>query len=111
MNLLFQTRKPRPFHHEMVYADDRRERLAAIERRARHELGLKMDDGVESLKDSGDVDAHSAPRAQRDFSDGRISFRSDLQRRAPSRRGLQANGSLMIAAVVALCALIMLLIF
>lgn len=40
MNILFQTRRPRRFHHEMIYSDERSERLKAIERRARQELGM-----------------------------------------------------------------------
>jgi hypothetical protein len=33
-------KKPRPFNHRPIYTSERRERLAAIEQRARHELGL-----------------------------------------------------------------------
>ncbi len=35
MNILFQTRKPRRFHHEMIYVDERKERLKLLEERAR----------------------------------------------------------------------------
>ena len=34
MNILFQTRKPRRFHHEMIYVDERKERLKLLEERA-----------------------------------------------------------------------------
>lgn len=43
MNLLFQTRKPRRYHHEMIYVDEREERLRQIERRAKLELGIGTD--------------------------------------------------------------------
>ncbi len=33
-------RKPRRFHHEYIYANDRKQRLEAIEKRAKEELGL-----------------------------------------------------------------------
>lgn len=46
MNLLFQTRKPRRFHHEMIYSDERRERLERMEERAKEELGMK--EGMEA---------------------------------------------------------------
>ena len=35
MNILFQTRRPRRFHHEMIYVDERKERLKLLEERAR----------------------------------------------------------------------------
>lgn len=41
---LFQTRRPRPFSHKMIYADERRERVKDIERRARRELGMPVAD-------------------------------------------------------------------
>lgn len=37
---LFKQRRPRPFHHELVYANERRDRLRQIEQQARRELGL-----------------------------------------------------------------------
>lgn len=43
MNLLFQTRRPRRFHHEPIYIDERRDRLRAVERRAREELGMPVE--------------------------------------------------------------------
>ena len=33
-------RKPRRFHHEYIYADDRKKRLEVIEQRAKAELGM-----------------------------------------------------------------------
>mgnify|MGYP007014606423 FL=1 len=36
---MFSMRKPRRFHHEYIYADDRKKRLEAIEQRAKAELG------------------------------------------------------------------------
>ena len=32
--------KPRPFNHQPIYIDERRERLEQVEQRARQELGL-----------------------------------------------------------------------
>lgn len=58
MNLLFQTRKPRRFHHEPIYSDERKARLQRLERQARRELGEgagRNDAGAEyvlSLKDN-----------------------------------------------------------
>jgi|LAHS01.1.fsa_nt_gb hypothetical protein len=42
-NLLFQTRKPRRFHHEPIYSDERRERLKELKLRAEHELAEESD--------------------------------------------------------------------
>lgn len=43
MNFYFQTRRPRRFHHEMIYSDERRDQLEQLERRARAELGMPPD--------------------------------------------------------------------
>ncbi|MBR1687272.1 MAG: hypothetical protein IJ710_01935 [Prevotella sp.] len=37
---LFATAKPRRYQHVLIYADERRDRLAALEARIRHQLGL-----------------------------------------------------------------------
>ena len=37
---LFTTRKPRGFHHNYIYYDPRKEKLAKIEEDAKRELGL-----------------------------------------------------------------------
>lgn len=37
---LFTTRKPRGFHHNYIYYDPRKEKLAKIEENAKRELGL-----------------------------------------------------------------------
>lgn len=37
---LFNTRKPRGFHHEYIYYDERKEKLRKIEERAKRELGM-----------------------------------------------------------------------
>lgn len=42
---LFCNRRPRPFSHRMIYTDERSERLEAIEKRARRELGTITPDG------------------------------------------------------------------
>ena len=36
----FRQRKPRGFNHQYIYVDERRERLKAMEERAKRELGL-----------------------------------------------------------------------
>lgn len=36
----FNQRKPRKFNHQYIYVDERRERLQAMEERAKRELGL-----------------------------------------------------------------------
>ena len=41
---LFKMRKPRRFHHDYLYVDERKERLREIEERARSELGLPLKD-------------------------------------------------------------------
>lgn len=37
---LFKTRKPRGFHHPYMYVDERKDKLRAIEERAKRELGM-----------------------------------------------------------------------
>lgn len=37
---LFKTRKPRPYNHPYMYIDERKEKLKAIEERAKRELGM-----------------------------------------------------------------------
>ncbi|HEY9542034.1 MAG TPA: hypothetical protein VIR50_00220 [Prevotella sp.] len=39
---MFGQPKPRGFHHEFIYIDERKERLKAIERKAREELSGRM---------------------------------------------------------------------
>ena len=43
MSLLFPVRKPRRFHHEPIYRDERKEQLRQLEQRARRELGMEPD--------------------------------------------------------------------
>ncbi|WP_336594906.1 hypothetical protein [Bacteroides acidifaciens] len=38
--ILFKTREPRRYHHTYMYIDERKEKLKAIEDRAKRELGL-----------------------------------------------------------------------
>ena len=45
MGWLFNTSKPRRFHHDMIYTDERRRRLSRLEQRARMELGLSGNPG------------------------------------------------------------------
>jgi hypothetical protein len=37
---LFKSQKPRSYHHEYIYHDERKEKLAKIEERAKREMGL-----------------------------------------------------------------------
>ncbi len=37
---MFTMRKPRGFHHPYIYVDERKERLAKMEEKARRELGM-----------------------------------------------------------------------
>ena len=46
---LFKVRKPRRFHHDYLYVDERKERLREIEERARRELGLPLEDNNERI--------------------------------------------------------------
>ena len=39
---LCKTRKPRPYHHPYMYIDERKEKLKAIEDRAKRELGMLL---------------------------------------------------------------------
>lgn len=90
MNLLFQTWKPRRFHHEPIYRDERAERLAQVERRARAELG--MDD---------ECGEHTAHRP--------ISFATDRQQRHRARRGLVSSGLGMALLLVLLFVLLLIM--
>ena len=37
---MFSVRKPRGFHHNWIYVDERKEKLAKIEENAKRELGM-----------------------------------------------------------------------
>lgn len=37
---LFTMRKPRPFHHEYIYVDERKEKLQKMEEYAKRDLGM-----------------------------------------------------------------------
>ena len=37
---LFTMRKPRPFHHEYIYVDERKEKLQKMEEDAKRDLGM-----------------------------------------------------------------------
>ena len=37
---MFTMRKPRPYHHEYIYVDERKEKLQKIEETAKRELGM-----------------------------------------------------------------------
>ena len=50
MNIFFQTRKPRRFHHEMIYVDERKERMNLLEERARQQLNIESSSPDEALR-------------------------------------------------------------
>lgn len=60
----FRQPKPRGFHHEMIYVDERCERLAEIEQRAKRELGMSVEEGYspETIRHSFRL---ATPRTQR----------------------------------------------
>jgi len=39
---LFRQRKPRPYYHRSIYSDERKDRLKAMEKKAREELGMSQ---------------------------------------------------------------------
>ncbi|MCR4852918.1 MAG: hypothetical protein K5893_04955 [Prevotella sp.] len=82
---LFRQRCPRPFHHRLVYANERRERLRDIERKARQELGLDVEQY--SVNDA-DQHEESAQRLKGVFLDAtkHTRQRNLLQRRASLSR-------------------------
>ncbi len=41
---IFCNRRPRGYHHVMIYSDERKERLKALEERAMRELGMSRPD-------------------------------------------------------------------
>lgn len=43
---MFNQPKPRGFHHEYMFVNTRKEKLQAIENKAKNELGLTNDDSV-----------------------------------------------------------------
>jgi hypothetical protein len=45
---LFYSPKPRRFRHPYIYVDERKERLDAIERKARGDLGMLKDDDYDA---------------------------------------------------------------
>ena len=78
MNPLFQTRKPRRFHHEPIYYSEREDRLRKLEEQARKQLAQTADrDKEEALNET---DAFQKRDAFAD--DIRGQFRHD--RRRPS---------------------------
>ena len=47
---LFRPPRPRRFHHEYIYVDERKERLKQIEQKAREELGMTSQKSVDPEK-------------------------------------------------------------
>lgn len=85
--ILFNNRRPRRFHHVMIYSDERKERLRDIEERARRELGMLPQDS-------------SAPERLR----GAFTGRAERLRRKSGRRhtGRMSTATLVIAIIALL---------
>ena len=106
MNLLFQTRKPRHFHHEPIYYSEREDRLRKLEEQARKQLAQTTDRDKE--KALNETDASQKRDAFAD--DIRGQFRHD--RRRPSGcllGGLMGTNMMVIALVLLLVILLFLL--
>ena len=70
---LFCQRKPRGFRHEYIYADERKDRLKAVEDRAKAELGMNTGDGADHGRLRGmflDATKHARRRRQRRLNGG-----------------------------------------
>ena len=89
MPMLFKVPKPRRFKHPMIYSDERKDRLARIEARARQELGM-------STKGA----AASAPR--------RVRFAAEWQSR--HRRYAKSSLSSTVTLLVLISLFVLLLI-
>ena len=50
MSLFFQSRKPRKFHHVMIYYDERKERLHRLERQAKEEVAEPLTKGENDIE-------------------------------------------------------------
>lgn len=61
---LFRQKKPRPFHHDWLYVDERRERLRQIEQQARDEL---VRDGLLERPDAANEAAARHERVHQSF--------------------------------------------
>lgn len=46
MSSLFRQRKPRGYHHQMIYSDERKDRLKSMEEQARKDLGMSQPNEV-----------------------------------------------------------------
>ena len=93
---LFKQRRPRPFHHELVYASERRDRLRRIEEQARRELGF---DG--SPAESGQSDKNAADRLHGVFlSATKHTSRRSQQRGTLSRFNVVLLLLLLVIAIV-----------
>ena len=64
---IFNNRRPRGYHHVMIYSDERRERLKALEERARCELGMQTasGDGAEMRHRVFDSTGHQRRKRER----------------------------------------------
>jgi hypothetical protein len=71
---LFRQKRPRPFHHDWLYVDERRERLRQIEQQARDEL---VRDGL--LERPNDMN-EAAARHERVHQSFRKSVKNDGER-------------------------------
>lgn len=70
---LFTMRKPRGFNHKYMYVDPRKDRLKAIENRAKAELGMAGDEGTGHERIRGmfmDATRHARRRRGRKLAGG-----------------------------------------
>lgn len=88
--IFFNNIRPRRYNHVMIYSDERKERLKAIEERARRELGMSPPaaSGHESLRGA------FTERAAR------------LRKRSDGRRRKGVGNGVIIAAILALLLLL-----
>ena len=83
---MFTMRKPRAFHHEYIYVDERKEKLQKIEETARRDLGMLPPKEF----------------SQEDIRGKFIEGTTHLKRRKESGRKPLAYGTLFVAIVVLL---------
>lgn len=70
---LFSMRKPRGFNHKYMYVDPRKDRLKAVEDRAKAELGMAEDNGAEHDRIRGmfiNATKHARRRRERKLAGG-----------------------------------------
>ena len=90
---IFNQRKPRGFQHKYIYVDERKERLQAMEERAKRELGL----------------IPSEPLTTEDRVRGKIVEQTTHLKRKQEKEGGIASRRLIIIAVLLIALMLVLL--